>query len=145
MKAQQERNDNIAGLIQTMQSTYSIVGGSEVITDQRLQDVLSRILKQTIDCGFFIQEYIRQGSFLGTWVDGVFKDSTQRYLAGKAVQGTLSSTDASITKYQDTFKELRDEFAGRIKTQTALVLANVSEAVNEISKSLSNSSMRAAR
>lgn len=52
--------------------------------------------------------------------------------------------DASITKYQDTFKELGDEFAGRITTQTALMLANVSDTVNEISKSLINSVILAA-
>lgn len=69
-------------------------------------------------------------------MDGFIKDSTQKYLAGKAVKGTFSSTDASITKYQDTFKELGDEFAGRITTQTALMLANVSDTVNEISKSV---------
>lgn len=74
MKAQQERNDKIEGLIQTIQTTYFIVVGSEVIKDERLQDVLGRILKQTIDCGFFIQEYTRQGTFIGSWVDGVIED-----------------------------------------------------------------------
>lgn len=65
VKAQQSRDDKIATLIQTLQSTYSIVVGSEILKDERLQDVLSRILKQTVDCGFFIQEYTRHGTFLG--------------------------------------------------------------------------------
>lgn len=68
MKAQQVRNNQITSLIQTINSTYSVVIGSEVLKDERLQDVLGRILKQTIDCGYFIQNYRDRGKFLGVWL-----------------------------------------------------------------------------
>lgn len=65
MKAQQDRDQKITALIETLQSTYSIVAGSEILKDERLQDVLNRMLKQTVDCGFFIQEYTRGRAFTG--------------------------------------------------------------------------------
>lgn len=65
--AQQVRNNQIASLIQTINFTYSIVIGSEVLKDEHLQDVLGRILKQTIECGYFIQNYKNRGKFLGVW------------------------------------------------------------------------------
>lgn len=63
VKGQQDRDNNIAALVQTMQSTYSIVVGSESLKDERVQDVLDRILKQTVVSGFFIQDYARGRTF----------------------------------------------------------------------------------
>lgn len=45
VKAQQDRDDRIASLIQTMQSTYSIVAGSGHLRDELLQEVFNRILR----------------------------------------------------------------------------------------------------
>lgn len=142
MKAQNERNDKIAGLIQTMLSIYSTVVGSEVLKDERLLDVLSRILKLTVDCGFFVQEYTRQGTFLGACMNSEREDLTHYFPPGKAITETVSSTDASIAKYQDTFEKLGNEFAGRITTQTAVMLANVSDTVNDISEPCSSNFKR---
>lgn len=48
-------------LVDTMRSMYSTVIGSENLKeDKLLQDVVDRILKQTVDCGFFIQNRTRR-------------------------------------------------------------------------------------
>ncbi|KZP23567.1 WD40 repeat-like protein, partial [Athelia psychrophila] len=116
VQAQKERDDKIAQLVETMRSTYAIVAESEKLKgDLLLQDVVDLILKQTVICGYFIQGYTRRGSF-----------------AGKALTETFSNTDNLISRYQDTFKQLRENFMGRIATHTALITADVAATVNEI-------------
>ncbi|KZP34758.1 hypothetical protein FIBSPDRAFT_709733, partial [Athelia psychrophila] len=116
VQAQSDRDAKIAQLIETMRSTYSTVLGSERLKgDPLLQDVLDLILKQTVVCGYFIQDYARRGGF-----------------AGKALKETFSNTDTLISRYQDTFKQLRENFMGRIATQTALVTFDIATTVNEI-------------
>ncbi|KZP25150.1 hypothetical protein FIBSPDRAFT_394252 [Athelia psychrophila] len=65
VKAQQDRNEKITTLIETMQALYSIVVGADNLADERIQNVLERVLKQTVICAFFVQEYARRGSFAG--------------------------------------------------------------------------------
>ncbi|KAF7967539.1 hypothetical protein HWV62_33954 [Athelia sp. TMB] len=116
VKAQQDRDSNIANLTQTMRSTYSTVLGSHSLKDdETLQDVLDRILKQTVVCGFFIREYV-----------------SRRTSAASVVKEIVSSTDASISQYQDTFHQLRDEYLGRISTYTVLVTKDIVTTVHDI-------------
>ncbi|KZP17410.1 hypothetical protein FIBSPDRAFT_1046916 [Athelia psychrophila] len=65
VKAQQDRDYKITALIEILKSTYSIIAGSDILKDERLQDVVNRILKQTIDCGYFIQGYAGGRTFAG--------------------------------------------------------------------------------
>ncbi|KAF7984961.1 hypothetical protein HWV62_9903 [Athelia sp. TMB] len=115
VQKQQNLDNKILSLIQTMQSTYSIVAGSGTVEDKQQQDVLCRILKQTIDCGFFIREYARPRSF-----------------AHKAITEVFSRTDALVTQYQSTFKQLQDEFHGRITTKTALMTVDIALATAQV-------------
>ncbi|KAF7966263.1 hypothetical protein HWV62_39407 [Athelia sp. TMB] len=108
VKAQQDRDNKIIALIQTMQSTYSVVIDSEVVRDARLHDVLERILKQTVDCGFFIQQYARPRSY-----------------TGKAITEVFTHTDALVAQYQSTFEQLLKEFHDRVATKTALMTVDI--------------------
>lgn len=65
VQAQKGRDDRITQLVDTMRPTYSTVIGSESLQeDKLLQNVVDRILKQTVGCGFFIQNRTRR-SFTG--------------------------------------------------------------------------------
>lgn len=67
MKAQQVRDEKISDLVRTMEDLYSfVVLTDELAENQVLQDIVEQILKQTIECGFFIQEYSRR-NFGGMW------------------------------------------------------------------------------
>jgi hypothetical protein len=60
VKGQQDRDQKISSLIRTMEETYSFVTlVDELKKNEVLQDVVEQLLKQTIECGFFIQEYAR--------------------------------------------------------------------------------------
>jgi hypothetical protein len=50
-----------------MEETYSFAASvDELKKESNLQDMVKRILKQTIECGYFIQEYMRH-DFGGMW------------------------------------------------------------------------------
>ena len=67
VKGQQDRDQKISSLVRTMEETYSFVAlVDELKKNVVLQDVVGQILKQTIECGFFIQEYARH-NFAGKW------------------------------------------------------------------------------
>ena len=67
IKAQQVRDQNILGLVTAMEETYSFaMSVKELKNDERIQDIINQILRQTIECGYFIQEYTRR-NFGGMW------------------------------------------------------------------------------
>ena len=61
VQAQQRRDQRILDLVQTMDDTYSLVlvSAEELKKHSVLQDVINQILKQTIECGYFIRDYVR--------------------------------------------------------------------------------------
>lgn len=67
VQAQQARDQQILDLVRTMENTYSfIVFAGELKSHPVLQDIVAQILKQTIECGYFIQEYTRR-NFGSMW------------------------------------------------------------------------------
>ena len=67
VQAQQARNDEILNLVRAMKDTYSfVVSAEELKSHPVLQEIIEEILKQTIECGYFIQAYTRR-NFGGTW------------------------------------------------------------------------------
>ena len=67
VQAQQARNEKILGLVKAMEDVYSfVVSADELKSYPVLQDIMEEILKQTIECGYFIQVYTRS-NFGGTW------------------------------------------------------------------------------
>lgn len=62
VKAQQDRDEKISDLVKMMADTYSFVSSVEKYKNgSPLQAVVEQILKQTVECGIFIQEYARHG------------------------------------------------------------------------------------
>jgi hypothetical protein len=50
-----------------MEDTYSfVISADELKENAALQDIVEKISKQTIECGYFIQEYMRR-DFGGMW------------------------------------------------------------------------------
>ena len=67
VQAQQARNVKILSLVRVMTDTYSfVVSADELKSHPVLQNIIEEILKQTIECGYFIQGYTRR-NFGGTW------------------------------------------------------------------------------
>lgn len=67
IQAQQARDRQILDLVTLMENIYSfVVSADELKKIPVLQDIVEQILKQTIECGYFIQEYTRR-NFKGMW------------------------------------------------------------------------------
>jgi hypothetical protein len=67
VQAQQARDLKILDLVGTMENTYSfVISAEELRSYPVLQDIVEQILKQTIECGYFIQGYMGR-NFGGTW------------------------------------------------------------------------------
>ena len=66
VQAQQAQDVKILDLIKAMENAYSfVVSADELKNHPVLQDIIEQILKQTIECGYFIQGYARR-NFGGT-------------------------------------------------------------------------------
>ena len=66
VQAQQARDVKILDLIRAMENTYSfMISTDELKNHPVLQDIIEQILKQMIECGYFIQGYARR-NFGGT-------------------------------------------------------------------------------
>jgi len=67
IQAQQVQDQQILDLVTAMEETYSLtISANELKKDEKLQDIINQILRQSIECGYFIQEYTRR-NFGGTW------------------------------------------------------------------------------
>ena len=63
VQAQQVRDRSILDLVQTMEKTYSLVVSADLDELKHhtvLQDIINQILRQTVECGYFIREYVRR-------------------------------------------------------------------------------------
>ena len=67
VQVQQNQDQKILDLVVTMEDTYSFVDSmDELRKNHVLQDIVEQILKQTIECSYFIHEYM-QHNFGGMW------------------------------------------------------------------------------
>ncbi|KIL54678.1 hypothetical protein M378DRAFT_92097 [Amanita muscaria Koide BX008] len=115
VKAQQDRDQKISDLVRTMEILYSFVALTDELAENRvLQDIVEQILKQTIECGFFIQEYSR------------------RNFGGRAIVQPFSGADDRITEFCAAFARLRVNFDSRVNLNTALVLSRTASTIDAI-------------
>jgi len=63
IKGQLDRDKEITELLATMRDVYSFVEDVKKFPDKidRLEDTILQILRQTVECSFFIQEYCGHG------------------------------------------------------------------------------------
>jgi hypothetical protein len=116
VKGQQDRDQKISVLLTKMEETYSFVDSVNELKKSRvLQDVVEQILKQTVECGYFIQRY------------------AQRNFTERAVVQPFSGTDDLINKFCAEFDRLRKNFDSGIGADTALVLSRTAPIIDAIS------------
>ncbi|KIJ24764.1 hypothetical protein M422DRAFT_274387 [Sphaerobolus stellatus SS14] len=116
VKAQQLQDQKISALVTTMEDIYTFTASVDKFKDGcPLQAVVTQILTQTIECGFFIQEYARN------------------QFAARALKQPFSGTDELIDQFCAEFKRLRANFDSGVNIATALVLSQTARTVDSIS------------
>jgi len=120
VKDQLDRDEHILALVDTMTTLYSFVSPLDVLKKEHfsifssLEDIIKKILKQTVECMLFIQEY-------GKHSFGV-----------KALSAQVLNTDKQIDIFRDAFAGLANSLDTGIAAQTAIVSLRQGRVVEEI-------------
>ena len=131
--AQQARDEKIQGLIKEMEKTYSFtVSVDELKNYPVLQDIIVLMLEQTIECGYFIQEYTRSnfgGELLVNWcVDGSMADGQLE----RVIVNSTNDVDGQISKFCAAFADLRKNFDSKALVHVALVVSRMASSIDAI-------------
>jgi len=137
IQAQQARDQKILKLVMAMEETFSfIISANELKTRERLQDIINQILRQTIKCGYFIQDYTRH-HFGGKGRRHLQRDNEMtKYLPERTIVQPFSGIDDQITAFCTAFTDLRTTFDSKLALNTALVLSRAVATIDATSASL---------
>ena len=117
-----------------MDDTYSfVVSVDKLKKHSDLQDIVKRILRQTIECGYFIQEYARRNFGGKRWLYKWSNEKFTQYRAGRAITQAFSGMDDQIAAFCTAFNLLKQNFDSRVNLDTALVLSRSAVTIDAIS------------
>ena len=135
LKAQLDRDQSICNLVLTMESVYSFVKAIQLVPDKLeiLEEVIVKILKQTVECAIFIREYTGHGFggndyiiscdvlFINPWIDRV---RTQ----------TISKTSHVIEALSKNLLDLKQAFDTGVVVHTAFVSSRTSDKIETLGR-----------
>ncbi|KAJ7108211.1 hypothetical protein C8R44DRAFT_884977 [Mycena epipterygia] len=123
VKTQQETDDKFLKLVETMNNVYSFVVDLDAVTLSKeiklkgLEDSALAIVKQTVECALFIQEYCANG----------FCDRTLR--------NTWIHADQKIADLSETLLKLKDSFHGHSTIQVLFLSTKLLDKVEGLEQS----------
>ncbi|KAJ6549375.1 hypothetical protein DFH09DRAFT_988954, partial [Mycena vulgaris] len=121
VQKQQATDDKLKKLIDTMVDTYSFVEDIKALDlAQKMQSLETQtlaIVKQTVECALFIQEYTVHG----------FGD--------RVVRNTLTDTDQKINDFTEVLRKLRESFHGRLTVQGLFLAAKALDTLQGLEQS----------
>ncbi|KAJ7449200.1 hypothetical protein FB451DRAFT_1287823 [Mycena latifolia] len=108
-KDQQDLDDKVCKLVQTMVDVYSFVEDIEPLADKmkRLEDKAVAIGQQTVECALFIQEYTGHG------------------FCSRAVRNTWKNTEEKIDNLSAALINLKESFNGSMTVQVLFISSQV--------------------
>ena len=136
MQAQQARDSKILDLVTAMEKTYSFaVSADELKNYPVLQDIIVLLLKQTIECGYFIQDYTRY-NFGGMLRFLAHDGSMINGQPERTIVNPITDVDSKITKFCSVFADLRKDFDSRALVHMALVLRQTELVLSQMASSV---------
>ncbi|KAJ7150443.1 hypothetical protein C8R43DRAFT_494588 [Mycena crocata] len=114
VRKQQETDEQLRSLVNTMVDVYSFVQDVEKLCDtiKRLETAVLNIMKETVECAIFINEYTKRG-FLGRLAENSFSDKKQ-----------------IIDELSKTLLQMKESLSADISLQVAFNSANLIEKVD---------------
>jgi hypothetical protein len=129
VQAQKARNVKILNLVRAMTDAYSfVVSADELKSHPVLQNIIEEILKQTIECGYFIQGYTRR-NFGGTR-HALRHRSLIEGRPESVIVSPFTDVDDQIAAFCTAFANLRKDFDSRLSLTTALFLSQTASSVD---------------
>ncbi|KAJ7083547.1 WD40 repeat-like protein [Mycena epipterygia] len=109
VKKQRETDDKIAQLVDTMVETYSFVEDIDFLVQKikSLEDKTLALVKQTVECSLFIQEYTANG------------------FCNRVVRNTWSNADGKIDDLSAALLKLKASFDGSLTVQSLFLSTKV--------------------
>ena len=123
-------------LVETMEAVYLLIEDTKFIQDKltRLENNLLCILKQTVECGFFVREFTGHGFFgMSFWVCLFFRLNCMDN-SGRAVAQAWSNRNQKIDDLSEAFVQLRIGFDTALSLQNTFVSTRVLDIVTGLSK-----------
>ncbi|KAJ7144094.1 WD40 repeat-like protein [Mycena epipterygia] len=119
VKKEQNIDDKLCKLVQTMADVYSFVKDVDFLADKMksVEDKALAIVKQTVECALFIQEYTANG------------------FVSRAVHGSWTDPDGKIEKLSSTLLNLRASFDGSLSVQLLFLSTKVLRGVEGLEQS----------
>jgi hypothetical protein len=100
-----------------MANVYSFVEDIDFLAERikSLEDKVLAIIKQTVECALFIQEYIVNG-FCSASLDHSI-GTIFNFVPARAVRNTWAHADKTIDDLSDTLVKMKDSFDGSLTVQ----------------------------
>ncbi|KAJ6612628.1 hypothetical protein B0H10DRAFT_1952189 [Mycena sp. CBHHK59/15] len=119
LKQQQETDEKLLGLVKTMDDVYSFVGDIDFLPQKikSVEDKALTIVKQTVECALFIQEYTVHG------------------FSSRTVRSTWNHADKKIDELSAALKDLKRSFEGDLTVQSLFLSTKVLDVVERLDQS----------
>ncbi|KAF7364352.1 WD40 repeat-like protein [Mycena sanguinolenta] len=116
VEKQQETDENVIELIDTMTDVYSFAKDVDFLSDKitRLEKAVEEITRQTLECAIFIQEYIGEG------------------FSGRLMRDTLSNKNQEIQGLSDALLKAKDSFDHELSIQSVFFSAKMVDDVHSL-------------
>ena len=112
VKGQVERDQQLIDLVTTMENVYTFVDAVQALPNKIVvfEDVITSILKQTVECAIFIREYTGHG-FAGSYLHaGLSQHLMTKISIGRVARQTFSSANEIISDLSKGLMALRESF-----------------------------------
>ncbi|KAJ7721990.1 hypothetical protein B0H16DRAFT_1473561 [Mycena metata] len=118
MKQQQDTDEKLLELIDTMNEVYSFVGDVDFLVEKirSVEEKTLTIVKQTVECALFIQEY------------------TARGFTSRAIRSTWNDAEKNIEKLCTTMRDMKRSFEGDLTVQCLFLSAKVFNVVEHLGR-----------
>ncbi|KAJ7095575.1 WD40-repeat-containing domain protein [Mycena epipterygia] len=119
IKTQQETDDKLIKLVQTIGEVYSFVEDTNLLPQKlrSLENQASAIVKQTVECALFIQEYSANG------------------FCARTAQNAWVGADQKIDDLSAKLRDLRDSFDRRLTIQGLFLSTKILEKLDGLEQS----------
>lgn len=91
-----------------------------------------RMVRQTNECAYFIQNYA--DAHFGIY--GCFLYRPQAYIrsiiANRLIENFISNTDIIISRYQESFKSIMEEFGNKANLHTSISVVRITDQLDDI-------------
>lgn len=131
---QLQRDMELCDLVSTMEDVYSFVNVTQDLPNkiQHLEDIITKIVAQTIECMIFVREYTDHGFSCKHHSLSFKADKSLTTELARVMRQTISNTSQTISDLANVLRDLKKAFESGAVLQTAFVSTQTLEHVEKL-------------